>query len=1245
MRQAGRPQGPEMTIRLLGAPRVDRGGETVDIARYHKLSGLLAWLALEAGNAVARERIAELLWPERADGARVNLRKALSQMRQWVFAGDADAWLQTSRDTVMLLPAAAEHVDILAFDRLARGDGGPSSDRRLAQLEAALALYRGDLLEGIQTAHADEFEGWLEAQRLDYRKRAVAICRELVDARSERGENEAALAAARRWTRLGPLDETGHRRLMTLLAEGGDRSGALEVFDALRDRLANELEVLPEPRTRRLADRLRRGPAGDEPPACKPVESETRHLTVLNVALENTFAESPEDLAEDLEIFETICREAIGERGGHPHLRGGRVMGWFGYPASWEHASIDAIRAGFEIRDQLDALTDEDETFRIRIGIHAGPVMVQPGGGDQLRIIGSVETVSARIRDMAPADDILVSERVRAASQGFFATEPWVDCTLPGDNQPVATHRVLRDLGHATRIEAQGPGLAPLVGRDRELVEIRRRVVRRVDDPATLIHVQAPPGMGKSRLMHELRRRIESPPLRWRQARCAAGTSQTPFDVSIQILEQGLAADSPGTSRLSALESLLAGLPELPGDSLALIAGLLGIEGAPGASALPETPAERRAQLIDRLLRLTREIARHEPVVMVIEDAHWIDPSTAELLREYARRRGDWSGVTLIVTSRPEGFPGHERLAPDLHLELPALEPDQALDLARAHAADELDPAQARELARRSGGNPLFLEELLRNRESKPSETIPGSLYDLINARLDLLGEAKATLQTAAVIGEQFSAEDVAGLTGRPTARIAEELDRGVVLEWLLAGPAAGQYRFRHALLRDGAYQVLTARSRRALHWRWARRLETSRPELLERAPEQIARHYSLSRDTSTAVGLWYRAAQRALAHSALEESRFMVEQGLEDVARLEDPHARAEREYAFRILEGNHWLLAEGFGSEQTWTAFRRALAIAEGSAGRISPTEALIGLWQGSSSFAKFDESKRLARQVLDHSNRGGSDLERASALYTMGASHFWPGEFRQALPYFRQAIEIYPRADAAEASALLGASPSSLVRVFLALNHWFIDADSDWQDWAESALEESLRLPGTQDEAFIRILRARLHQVRRDFEAMRAEAEIVARLAAANGYQLWGLCSEALLGLHAAACGSDEAALATIRRCHETVPGAMRGIQVIIGSLLIEAQVRQGHFHDALRNIDKALEQSRMIGDHHYDAELLRLKAIALARTRDDLDGARQCLRRGHALAVQQGAGTLQRRLDATLADIAPADLPAG
>jgi class 3 adenylate cyclase/predicted ATPase len=694
-----------------------------------------------------------------------------------------------------------------------------------------------------------------------------------------------------------------------------------------------------------------------EHPAREPKAQDTaerRQITVMFSDLVGSTVLSarmdPEDLREVISAYQKCVAETVGRFGGFvAKYMGDGVLVYFGYPHAHEDDAERAVRAGLELVAEVSNLKT-GSSLQTRVGIATGLVVVGDligsGAAQEQAVVGETPNLAARLQAVAEPNTVVIAESTRKLLGSLFELEDLGAQELKGIAGPVRAWAALRPSSVVSRFEAlHEGGLTELVGREEELELLLRRWSKAKSGEGQVVLLSGEAGIGKSRLTAALMERLAAERHTRLRYFCSAQHTDSAFYPIISHMERaaGLAHDDTPQARLDKLDAVLAQTSTSPEDA-ALFAEMLSL---PNDGRYPEfdlTPEQRRQRTFEALIARMEALSRSNPVLMIVEDAHWSDPTSLEVFGRTVDRIRSLR-VLLIVTFRPEFEQPWIGRSYVTFLALNRLGERETVAMIDRVVGNKPIPANIRQdIVERTDGIPLFVEEMtkavleaesqgtaegLASAVPSPALAVPASLHASLMARLDRLGPSKEVAQVGAAIGREFSHALLGAVAGKPEAELAAALDRLVTAGLLFrqGAPPHATYLFKHALIQDAAYGTLLREPRRALHARIAETLENQFAEIAESQPELLARHCTEAGLIEKAAGLWGKAGRRSLARSALLEGAEQLKRALAQIAILPATPDLRHEEMMLQVVFANALALAGDLvdGKEH----YDRALAI----------------------------------------------------------------------------------------------------------------------------------------------------------------------------------------------------------------------------------------------------------------------------------------------------------------------------
>jgi class 3 adenylate cyclase/tetratricopeptide (TPR) repeat protein len=953
--------------------------------------------------------------------------------------------------------------------------------------------------------------------------------------------------------------------------------------------------------------------------------AERRQLTVMFCDLvgSTTLGQrlDPEDFRAIVQGYYDSMRAVTDRWEGYvATYMGDGLLVYFGYPQARENDAERAVRAGLEIVGALNeaASTERRDRLSARVGIHTGPVVVGELGHHGANIaLGDTMNRAARIQAAAEPDTVVCSGDTLRLVSGLFLTRDLGARQLRGIEEPIRLHQVVRQSGVRSRLDvAAAAGLTPLVGRRQELGLLEDRWQQTVEGRGQAVLLCGPPGIGKSRLVHAFRDRIADQPHTWLECRGSPYTQASAFHAVLesQRLRLGFTAEMTAEEKLARLEAGLAAASFDLALATPILARFHGLPIADDRYRDPGlSPEGLRNKTLALLVELLLRLGRQQPAILLVEDLHWMDPSTLELLGQVIMQLPT-ARVLLLLTHRPDFEPPwgvRSHLTP---MTLSPLTRAQLVELIRGAARGrELAEGGLEEVVDRSDGVPLFAEELTRALVSERSAKleIPATLHDALMARLDALGPVKELMQLASALGREFdygllhavSSMKEAELQAALAATVREELlyQRGV--------PPEAIYVFKHALIRDAAYESMLRATRRRHHGQIAEVLIERTPQVVEGHPELLAHHLTEAGQNPAAIDKWREAGRRALGRSANKEASSHLRRALALLAAEPDSRDRDRQELDLQVSLGSAFMAVHGWGSAKAEECYAKAreLCLAVGSDHELFTI--LWGFWMIHQSRGEPHVWRGIAAELLVIAERHGDPAMLVQAHHAnwgnpglgdlvfqlehaeRGLSHYDAAQHSRLAPQYgghdagvcghgHRGVALwatgYParaRESFAAARALADETGHPLSRVHaLVMGLWLPLLESNWS--------ELLRI-----------------------------ADAVTTLASDLGTPTWIASGAAPRGLALVALGQTADGLAQIRRTlgmtEEGAPldqrsGDLPALFATHSALYAEALRVAGATEDALRAVDAALPLMERTGERLWKANAMGFKGdLLLAR----------------------------------------------
>jgi predicted ATPase/class 3 adenylate cyclase len=1013
------------------------------------------------------------------------------------------------------------------------------------------------------------------------------------------------------------------------------------------------------------------GVASLAPPVPAKDAAERRQLTVMFCDLVGSTAISarldPEDLSNVLGAFQKACVSAVAVFGGSvAKFMGDGALVYFGYPEAHEDDAERAVRAGLALLDTIAVMRlPVPVRPQVRVGIATGLVVVGEligeGGAQERVAVGETLNLAARIQAAASPDSVVVAELTRRLAGVAFDYDDLGPHELKGIPGAARLWRVTGESGTRGRFDNRAAkGLTPLVGRAEEIGLLRRRWDYAKEGDGQLVLLSAPPGFGKSRLTQSFREQLDDSPVTCLQYFGSPFHVNSPFHPFIRQLERaaGIVRTDAAAQKLDKLESILKGSAESRIEDVSLMAALLSLpfgERYPRLQITELVQKQRTMELLEEQLVL---LSRHSPVLVVFEDAHWVDPSSIELMNSAILRVANLP-VMIIVTHRPEFPPPWLDLGHATVLKLNQLGRSQVLELIhKAAGGKTLPEAIIEQIASKSQGVPLFIEEITRSilesgdleeyrdryvlRQSIREFTIPSTLQDSLIARLDRLGSAKDVVLTASIIGREFSYELIEAVSSISQAMLLADLGRLVQSDLLEQSgtPPHSRYVFKHALILDAASQSVLKVRKRELHQRIAEVFTSRFPEVAANEPELLAHHYTEANVVDSALAFWRQAADRAVARLAYVEALGHVDRAMKLIATLPEGAERDEWELCFLVIEGPSRMALDGWDSPAAERLYEEARTVAERLGRPAEVFRSIWGLWMGAHSSGQHVRAHELYREIFGLLGQTNDPEYVVQAHHAGGSQMVAEGVPRVALAHVDQLLTNYRMDVHGNLALIYGAhDPACCSLGMRALSLAMLGYLDEALAESEKALELSERLGHKPSISHTHLFRAELSIILNRTEE--AEAHLNTSMSLAKRFSLAAYLNAGdLMHGFVRALGGEveigirqaEAALATL----VSVPSRRFHLPIRI-AIVGRAKMTGGDIEGALALLETALEAASSTGERWYEPELLRLKAGMLLTQPEQQAAAEHCLKAAITLAQRQEAKFWELRAATALAGL--------
>jgi class 3 adenylate cyclase/predicted ATPase len=991
--------------------------------------------------------------------------------------------------------------------------------------------------------------------------------------------------------------------------------------------------------------------------------AERRHMTVMFcelIGLAALTAElDPEDLAELIRASQSTIAAAVARFDGHvAKWVGDGATIYFGYPRAHEHDAERAARAGLALIEAIAGLGHEQGvTLELRIGISSGLVVVGEligeGEARERGVVGDTANLAARLRSLAEPGTIMVSAPTRRLLGRTFELKPLGPQSLKGFKSPVATWLVLREQEIVSRFDASRPeALTPFVGREEEIALLSERWRRAVAGEGQLVMLTGEAGIGKSRILASLRERLGMERHIVMRYQCSPHhLNDTFYPVIGQIWHAaGFVSGEPAEVRLEKLERMV----EATGLSCDRIvpsyAAMLGMPTGDRYPPLDMPPAEAREKTLSDMVAMTIALTKQAPLLMFLEDAHWIDPTSLDLTNRIVEQVRHLP-ILLVITLRPEFSPPWPGQAHVTSLTLSRLTRHQAMRMIDGVASGKRLPAEVLDqIVAKTDGVPLFMEELTKSvlesellREEEDAYVlataltplaIPSTLHDSLTARLDRLSPIKETAQIGAAIGREFPytlLEAISPIKGDVLDGVLRQLMDAELIHCRGAPPKAS-YVFKHALVQDAAYGSLLRSRRQRIHAQiaWALKERITDEEC---PPATLAHHFTEAGLAEPAAAAWLGAAELALSQSAPVEAERHASTGLSLIPNIPEGRERDALELSLLVARAYALVPLKSISAPETFEVMSAAKRLLDRGVGTdLQRVSVLFGLCSAATLRARMQPAFELAQQIIEVAERQDDPTYRLVAYRMLATNQYYAGRNRQA---FDSLSRAGPYRDPTRQRALshrFGWDPSLAILAFevlVRLQLGLVDSATRISEQVQAELSTHTHATSIASARFCAVTWPKA--VLRDLPALeRGSAELLAYCTERRVEQI-RLLASVHLGYARTMREPGRDNLVALHAAFDRVrsAGGFTGSSIILSNLA-EASLQVGDLRQAEADLAQGLAFVEQSGERYYLADLHRLSGrLALRQEQPDRSRAEACFRRAIDVAHGQESRLLELR----------------
>ncbi len=970
-------------------------------------------------------------------------------------------------------------------------------------------------------------------------------------------------------------------------------------------------------------------------------DAERRQLTVMFCDMVNSTALSEKFDPEDLRDIFLAYQDSIGKVtalfGGHiAKFLGDGLLIYFGYPQAHEDDAQRAVRGGLGILEAIKRLNSRLEarwgaTLAVRIGIHTGLVVAGEMGSQDLRepmaIVGEAPNIAARLQEVAQPNTLVISKATEQLISGFFECQYLGENLLKGISRPVSTYQVTHESTAKSRLDvAEQSGLSPLVGREKELSILLDCWEQSKQGQSCVVELEGDAGIGKSRLVWALKEEVALDSKAWlSELRGLPYYRHSSFYPIIEQLEQCILRFGEGDNsqaKLAKIEGFLTqyGLPLEHG--VPIVASLLSIPFQPRYKPLTFTPERQKQETLELLVQMLLLRAAQQPVLFVVEDLHWMDASTLNVLDQLISK-GSQHSVLILLTYRPEFTPMWEDSSRLVALPLFPLTPIQAQALVEAMAgAQSLPHAVVDQIVAKTDGTPLYLEELTKTvlefncenidgasvSERSPL-SIPATLQDSLIARLDRLSKVKEIAQLGATIGREFNYDLIAAASSWDVGALRHGLEQLVQAGLLYQQgiPPKASYHFKHALIQDAAYQSLLKSRRQTYHLHIAEVLETQLPNTLEGRPELLAHHYEEAGRNDSAVLYYTQAGKKAVLRFACVEAIRHLTEGLKLLQLLPQNSDLEQRELELQTFLVPVYMATKGWAATEVETTCDRIRSLSQSLDNKETLATALWCLWTNYFMRGDFDKALNTAYEVQQRAQSSGDLKLDILAHHALGYTAFYQGNFLKAQSHAEQGLQLYDPEAEQEIIQTTQMASFLAFRIYLAGSLWMQGYPEQAETHLQNGFERAEELNHPAGSALLLGTSCFFYHYVRDSNWVRESTEALLKSSREEGFVLWVAIAVIYHGWSLTRQGNIDEGIKELEE--GVVLFRKTGTSITLPHIMVmmaEAFWSANRIEDALNILHDGMQEARRRKEHHMESELYRLKAEILMTEAIAFDG---------------------------------------
>ena len=968
------------------------------------------------------------------------------------------------------------------------------------------------------------------------------------------------------------------------------------------------------------------------------------------------------------DVYEILIHKVHDYGGTVNEMTGDGVMALFGAPIALEDAPQRAIRSAYAIHREMnrysEKLKGDNEgigPIKMRVGIHTGPVVVGTLGSNlrvEFKAVGDTVNLASRMEDLAEPGTTYITEDTFKLTEGLFRFESLGRKKVKGKQEPIATYRVIGPSTRRTRFDVSAErGLTPFVGRERELELLIDGFERAKSGRGQAFSIVAEAGVGKSRLLYEFRKAITNEDVTFIEGRCLSFSRNIAFHPVIDTLKSSFDIQD-GDDEAKIKEKVKRGLGAVGLDEatvLPFFLELLSVKDS-GIDALSLSPQLKKARSIEALNRNVLMGSEIRPVVMAVEDLHWIDESSEERFKSLLENISG-ARVFLIFTYRPEFVHTWGGRSYHSQVNLNRLSNRESLAMvAHLLGTEDIDTDLEELILEKTEGVPFFIEEFIRSLrdlriiERKNSRyqlagkiqglPIPSTIHDVIMARVDTLAEeAKEVLHIGSVIGREFRHDLITKVISLSESELLSNLsalkDSELVYERGVFPQSA--YVFKHALTQDVVYDSILTKRRKQIHEQVGRAIESLHKERLEEFYEVLALHYTEAGLDEKAIDYCQRAGRRANERSAYQEAINHLTTGLTLLQNLPESAGPCQQELPLQTALGAAFLMVRGHAAPEVEAAYLRARELCGQLGDPHDMLPVLFGLWRFSVMRADYALARQLGEELLALTERIEELPLHVVPHYAAGFTCFCLGELSSARRHLGEGIEHYDPSRRRSPVFWAGQDPGVACRLYAALARWLLGYPDQALALARDGLELATELSHPFSEAFALVGVSLIEHFRGDVQEAYDHADAAVTVSRKQGFPTWLALGTFLRGWALTALGQREEGM--IQLGQGLTDWRAIGTELFVPSFLTQQAERYGALNqvdEALKALKEGQEVAERTGEQWWKAEMHRLRGdLLLCQSTSDVAQTANCFRQALDVARDQQSKSLELRAATSLA----------